>query len=243
MAEMGLFEAMYTARALRRLKPDPVPDEIIAKVIDAGIRAASGANNQNWIFVVIKDPDKRERIGELYRRAGQVFMEMYRDAPRPAHMSEKAYARMTASAAYLFEHVHEVPVLLLACLNPPKMVPAKGKLPSEMANAGKVAPRLAGSSIYPAVQNIILACRAFGLGTVLTTGVTYLEEQVKTVLGLPPQVETYALLPIGYPEENHSFGPVRRNPVNQVTFLDSWGNRWPKQEPKLEQENPSRERK
>src|SRR5438445_433741 len=80
MAEMGLFEAMYTARALRRLKPDPVPDEIIAKVIDAGIRAASGANNQNWIFVVIKDPDKRARIGELYRRAGQVFMEMYRDA-------------------------------------------------------------------------------------------------------------------------------------------------------------------
>jgi nitroreductase len=228
MAEIELFEAIYSARALRRLKPDPVPDEIIAKVIDAGIRAPSGANNQNWIFVVIKDADKRARIGELYRKAGQVFMELYRDAPRPAHVSEKAYARMTASAAYLFEHLHEVPVLMLACLNPPKMPPAKGSLPPEMANAGKVAPRLSGSSIYPAVQNIILACRAFGLGTVLTTGVTYLEDQVKAVLGLPAQIETYALLPIGYPVDGHGYGPVRRMPVNQVTFLDSWGNNWPK---------------
>jgi len=228
MAEIGLLEAMYSARALRRLKPDPVPDEIIAKVIDAGIRAPSGADNQNWIFVVVKDAEKRARIGELYRKAGQVFMELYRDAPRPAHVSEKAYARMTASAAYLFEHLHEVPVLLLACLNPPKMPPARGSLPPEMSNAGKIAPRLSGSSIYPAVQNIILACRAFGLGTVLTTGVTYLEDQLKAVLGLPPQIETYALLPIGYLVENHGYGPVRRMPVNQVTFLDSWGNNWPK---------------
>ena len=119
-------------------------------------------------------------------------------------------------------------MLLLACLNPPKMPPARGSLPPEMANAGKIAPRLSGSSIYPAVQNIILACRAFGLGTVLTTGVTYLEDQVKAVLGLPPQIETYALLPIGYPVEDHGYGPVRRMPVNQVTFLDSWGNNWPK---------------
>ena len=228
MAEIGLFEAIYSARALRRLKPDPVPDEIIAKVIDAGIRAPSGANNQNWIFVVVKDADKRAKIGDLYRQAGQVFMELYRDAPRPAHVSEKAYARTTASAAYLFEHLHEVPVLLLACLNPLKMPAAKVSLPPEMANAGKIAPRLSGSSIYPAVQNIILACRAFGLGTVLTTGVTYLEDQLKEVLNLPPQVETYALLPIGYPLDGHGYGPVRRMPVNQVTFLDSWGNNWPK---------------
>jgi len=178
--------------------------------------------------VVVKDAEKRARIGELYRTAGQVFMELYRDAPRPAHVSDKAYARMTASAAYLFEHLHEVPVLLLACLNPPKMPPVRGSLPPEMANAGKIAPRLSGSSIYPAVQNIILACRAFGLGTVLTTGVTYLEDQLKAVLGMPAQIETYALLPIGYPEENHGYGPVRRMPVNQVTFLDSWGNHWPK---------------
>ena len=94
MAEMGLFDAIYTARALRRLKLDPIPDDIIAKVIDAGIRAPSGANNQNWVFVVIKDPDKRARIGDLYRRAGQVFMEMYRDAPHPPHVSDKGYARM-----------------------------------------------------------------------------------------------------------------------------------------------------
>jgi nitroreductase len=228
MAEIGLFDAIYTARALRRLKPDPIPDEVLAKVIDAGVRAPSGANNQNWVFIVIKDPEQRARIGDLYRRAGKVFMEMYRDAPHPSHVTDQAYARMTASAAYLFDHLQEVPVLLLACLDPPKIAPARGQLPPEMANAGRIAPRLAGSNIYPAVQNIILACRAFGLGTVLTTGVTYLEDQVKAVLGLPDRIETYALLPIGYPVEGHGFGPVRRKPVNQVTFLDRWDNVWPK---------------
>jgi nitroreductase len=230
MAEIGLFEAIYTARALRRLKPDPIPDDIIAKVIDAGIRAPTGANSQNWVFVVVKDPDKRARIGELYRKAGQAFMALYRGQDqRPAHMSEKAWLRMTASAAYLFEHVHQVPVLVLACLNQPRTAPPTGSLPPEMAaNAGKVAPRLMGSSIYPAVQNMILACRAFGLGTVLTTGVSYLENDVRTILGLPPEIQTYAMLPIGYPEENSGFGPVRRMPANQVTYLDSWGNHWPK---------------
>src|SRR5260370_29835250 len=109
MAEMGLFEAMYTARALRRLKPDPVPDEIIAKVIDAGIRAASGANNQNWIFVVIKDPGKRARIGELYRRAGQGFMAICIGAPPPPPTSDKGYARELDSAPVLVLHLHPSP--------------------------------------------------------------------------------------------------------------------------------------
>jgi nitroreductase len=228
VAEIGLFEAIYSARALRRLKPDPIPDEIIARVIDAGIRAPTGANSQNWIFVVVKDAERRRKIGELYRRAGQVFMELYRDQPRPPHMSEKGWARMTASAAYLFEHVHEVPVLLIACLNPPKVAAIRGTLPPDMVKGAKAAQRLAGSSIYPAVQNIILACRALGLGTVLTTGITYLEDQVKAVLGMPPEIETYAMLPIGYPVEGHGHGPVRRKPVNEVTFLDEWGNNWPK---------------
>src|SRR5260370_34774296 len=101
MAEMGLFEAMYTARALRRLKPDPVPDEIIAKVIDAGIRAASGANNQNWIFLVIKDSDKRARIGELYRRGRPGVLGKERHGPPPAHTRGEGYARAEGFAAYL----------------------------------------------------------------------------------------------------------------------------------------------
>ena len=85
--------------------------------------------------------------------------------------------------------------------------------------------RLSGSSIYPAVQNIILACRAFGLGTVLTTIHAFFEDEVKTILGLPADVQTYALLPIGYPIDK--FGSLRRRPVNEVAVLDRWGNPWP----------------
>ena len=81
-----------------------------------------------------------------------------------------------------------------------------------------------GSSIYPAVQNIILACRAFGLGTVLTTLHAVLEDEVKAVLEIPKEVDTWALLPIGYPIDK--FGPVKRRPISEVAFEDCWGNPW-----------------
>lgn len=227
MAEMGLFEAMYSARAIRRLKPDPVPDALLVKVIDAGIRAPSGSNAQNWVFIVVKDPQRRARLAQIYRQAGQLLMQVYSRRERPAHLSDRAWNRMMASAGYLFEHLAEVPVLLFAGLKPAPM-PAANSLPSELAGATAVMERTSGSSIYPAVQNIILACRAVGLGTVLTTVHTFYEGEVKNVLGLPPEVLTYAMLPIGYPQENAGYGPVRRLPVNQVTSLDQWGNNWPK---------------
>ncbi|HLI81852.1 MAG TPA: nitroreductase family protein, partial [Candidatus Binataceae bacterium] len=88
---------------------------------------------------------------------------------------------------------------------------------------GKMA-RIGGSSIYPAVQNIILACRAFGIGTVLTTLHIFYEDEVKEILGLPKDIQTYALLPMGYPI--NKFGPLKRRPVSEVAFLDTYGNNW-----------------
>ncbi|HZO81865.1 MAG TPA: nitroreductase family protein [Candidatus Binataceae bacterium] len=224
MAEMDLFEAMYTARAIRRFKPDPVPDDVMTRVLDAAIRAPSGSNAQGWIFVVVKDAEKRRRLGAIYNKASKILTALYAQRPRAAHFTEEQYQRFMSSVTYLFEHMGDAPVLLLACLKAAPG-PAPSGLSPEVQSAMARAARTQGASIYPAVQNLILACRAFGLGTVLTTIHTFFEDEVKAVVGLPPEVSTYALMPIGYPRGK--FGPVRRLPVNQVACLDSYDTPWP----------------
>src|ERR1700730_13703857 len=225
MVEIGLFEAMYTARALRRFKPDPVPDDVMTKVLDAGIRAPSGSNAQSWLFVVVKDAEKRSQLGAIYKKASQILIALYPERPRPSHFTEEQYRRFISSVTYLFVHMHEAPVLLLACLKSAPPGAAAGALSPEVQSAMAKAARTQGASIYPAVQNIILACRAFGLGTVLTTIHAFFEEEVKAIVNLPPDVQTYALLPIGYPEGHHY--PVRRKPVSEVACLDGYGTPWP----------------
>jgi nitroreductase len=224
MAEIGLFEAIYSARALRRFKPDPVPDEVITRVLDAAVRAPSGSNAQNWIFIAIKDAGQRAKISEIYKKAGQILMGLYANQPRPAHMDEKQYNKVLASATYLFEHMHEVPVLLLLALRSDRQAGAGSAQQPEINDLMRKMIRMSGSSIYPAVQNVILACRGLGLGTVLTTIHIFYEDEVKAILGLPDEIDTYALMPIGYPRDK--FGPVRRRPLNEVAFLDRFGNPW-----------------
>ncbi len=188
MAEIGLFEAIYSARSLRRFKPDPVPDEVITKVLDAAIRAPSGSNQQSWEFVVVKDAAQRKKIGAVYQKGGAILKALYTDRVKPEHMSEDTYKKLMASAYYLIDHMADAPVLLIACLKQVPMTGAPPKLPPEVAAAMKSQARISGSSIYPAVQNIILACRGLGLGTVLTTIHTFFEDEVKEILGLPPEV-------------------------------------------------------
>jgi nitroreductase len=146
----------------------------------------------------------------------------YSDAARPAHMSDAEYQRLQSSGFYLHEHMDEAPLLIL--------VAAKKKAPRHYdgidpatAVRNQLCTRMA--SIYPAVENIILACRTLGLGTVLTTNHTLCEDEIKAVIGLPDDVETFALLPVGYPRDK--FGGVRRKPLAEVAIRDRWGNRWP----------------
>lgn len=223
MAEVGLFEAMYSARALRRFKPDPVPNEVITRILDAAIRAPSGSNQQTWLFVVVKDAEQRRKIGEIYRKGGGILQTLYADRSRPEHVSEDSYNKMLRSATYLMEHMGDAPVLLVAGL---KSAPAQptAQLPPDIVARMRHMGRLSGASIYPAVQNIILACRANGLGTVLTTIHAVYEDEMHAVLGLPDDVQTYALMPIGYPRGK--FGPVKRRPLSEVACLDRYGNAW-----------------
>jgi len=224
MPEIGLFEAMFSTRALRRLKPDPVSDDLIRKIIQAGTQAASGGSEQHWLFVVVKDAAQRKRIAEIYPKALAVMAPYIEKAKIPPHLGEKERARIMKGAMHLFQHLAEVPVLLFACLKPQEGVDPAILPPEVLAKTGWT-DRLLGASIYPAVQNMILACRGLGLGTVLTFLHTLKEDEIKQVLGLPREISTYAMLPIGYPVDK--FGPVKRKPVNEVAYLDRYGNPWP----------------
>jgi nitroreductase len=221
---MDLFEIVYSAGSIRRLRPDPVPDELITKILDAAVRAPSGSNAQSWLFIVAKDAKIRSQLGAVYKKASAILMNLYAGAPRPAHMDERKYQRFMESVTHLFEHMGDAPVLLVPCLKA-SMWTAASNLPADVKARMATTARLAGSSIYPAVQNVILACRAFGLGTVLTTIHAFFEEDVREILKLPTDVQTYALMPIGYPQGHHY--PVKRKPLGEVVRLDRFDNPWP----------------
>jgi nitroreductase len=228
MSDIGLFEAMYSARALRRLKPDPVPEEILTRILDAAIRAPSAGNAQNWAFVVVRDAEMRRQLGLVYRKASEIAAAMYAARERPRHMTEAQYRQMLSAGAHLWDHMGDAPVLLVPCARD-RPLPRREALPPELqagyAHELAYGDRIRGASIYPAVQNIILACRAFNLTTVLTTIHAFFEEEVKAIIKLPPEVSTFALMPIGYPRDK--IGPVRRRPVNEVACLDTYGKPWP----------------
>jgi nitroreductase len=227
VSEIALFEAIHTARALRRLKPDPVPEDALTKILDAAIRAPSAGNAQSWAFVVVRDPEQRARLGAIYRKASDIASVMYASRGRPAHMSDAQYRRFMASGAYLWDHMADAPVLLVPCMKHPAL-PPKSALPLQIQGRYEeeraYADRIRGASIYPAVQNIILACRALGLATLITTNHLRYESEVKAVLGIPGDVDTFALMPIGYPEGK--FGPVARRPLSEVAYADRWADPW-----------------
>lgn len=227
MTDIGLFEAIHTARSLRRYHDTPVPDALITQVLDAAIRAPSGGNSQHWSFIVVRDPATRQRLGAIYRKAAEEVSAIYAARPRPTHLTEAQYKSFLGSSAYLWEHMGDAPCILVPCLKRRDMPPREA-LPAAVAARWDIhqayQERIRGSSIYPAVQNIILACRGLGLGTVLTTIASLYEDDLKETLGLPEDIDTFALMPMGYPIHHH--GPVTRRPVSEVAFADRWGNAW-----------------
>lgn len=222
--EIGLFETLYSARAQRKFRSDPVPDELISRILDAAIQAPSGGNRQQWLFVVVKEREQRRRLAVIYRKASEIVAAFYAERARPAHLDAAEYSRMLASGSYLYEHMDEAPVLLVPCIRTEALkFPPIAQSVDQAALATQI-DRTKCASIYPAVQNIILACRALGLGTVITTNHLIYEDEVRQVLELPSDFQTHALMPIGYPRTR--FGPVRRRPVSEVAMLDRFGTGW-----------------
>lgn len=225
---MDLFDAIYTARAQRRLRPDPVPEALIARVLEAAIRAPSAGNEQNWHFVVIRDSAQRRKVGALFRRASDIAAAVYQARSRPDHLTEAQWQRMLTAGAHLWDHMGDAPVLIVPCLHQ-RSLPARDALDPVWRDHHDAEraylDRIRGSSIYPAVQNIILACRALGLGTVITTNHLRLEAEFKAILGIPDEVDTFALMPVGWPEGH--FGPLSRKPLSEVVHADRWSGGWP----------------
>jgi nitroreductase len=203
--ETDLFEIIHTTRAMRRLRPDPVPDELIRKILEAGVCAPNGGNTQRWRFLVVKDPRIKQQVQVHYKRAfDEVIGPRYLTGAPPPGVTREAYMRQHAAVQYLTDHFHEAPVWIVACI--------------EEAAAPT---RWSGASIYPAVQNMLLAARALGLGATLTTRHLLHEKETEAALGLPSGVHSYAILPIGYPMGK--FGPVGRGPLADIVYEDCWG--------------------
>ena len=225
MDDITLFEAIHSARSIRRLSPDPVPEALVTRVLEAATQAPSGGNAQNWAFIAVRDPELRTGIGAIYRKGSDIAAKVYAARGRPAHQTEAQYRRFMQGSGWLWDHLAEAPVILVVCATA-RAMPPRDALPPEIDYDTERAyfDRIRGASIYPAVQNILLACRALGLGTVLTTNHLRCEDELKALLGIPADVATFALMPIGWPLQN--FGPLTRKPVREVAFADRWGTAW-----------------
>ncbi len=212
---MELYEAMRTLRAVRRLRPDPIPDDVLRRVLEAATWAPTGGNAQPWRIVVVRDAAAKQALGALYAERWAAYakqhQELVADAPEPVR--EKA-ARMLRAGDHLASHFGETPAVLVFCFNPRNMA---------ITDAGQERPSVVGGgSIYPAVQNLLLACRAEGLGCVLTTLLCQREPEVRELLGIPDPWYTAAAVPIGYPQLR-GHGPISRRPVGKMAFGDRWG--------------------
>jgi nitroreductase len=208
--EMDLFEVMYNCRAMRRLKPDPVPDDVLVKLIDAARQAPSGSNTQNARWIVVRDAGQKAKLAELNMQVFKAYTGPGGGRPVSLpHTTDEKRARVLEAVRWQAEHFAETPAIIIACLE-------LGDRPREgfMAGAG------AGGSIWPGVQNLLLAARALGLGATPTTFALADRAAARAVLALPNSIEPFCVIPVGYPMGK--FGPVSRRPVAEIMRWDRW---------------------
>ena len=193
--EMPLGEAIFTMRAIRRLKPDPIDDDDLRDILAAATRAPSGGNSQPWHFLVVQDPAQRQRFADLYREA------WWAKRADEGIEGPEGIVRPTARAAMgLADEIGQAPVVVLVCAN------ARG--------AGAMA------GVLPATQNLLLAARALGIGGTITTLHAIVDERVHELFGIPEEVQVVYCVPLGYPKGD--FGSLDRKPLAEVTSLDRW---------------------
>lgn len=219
MAEIGVYEAMSTLRAVRRLRPDPVPDDVLHRVLEAATWAPTGGNVQPWRMGVVRDAARKQRLGALYRERWVEYAGGRRGALTELSDSARTKVeRMMAAGDHLADHFGESPVVVVFCFDPRIMAITDAEL-DRVSVVG-------GGSVYPAVENLLLACRAEGLGCTLTTLLCQCEDDVREILGIPDGWGTACAIPIGYPQLR-GHGPLSRRPVEKLAWLDEWGNAYP----------------
>lgn len=204
MAGPGFEEVLFTMRAMRRMRPDPVPEAELRWLIEAATQAASAHNSQTWGFVVVTDAELRNRLADAYRRLAEKAVKPGADGSMGLPEHER---RVWANAYEFGKRFHEVPALIVCCMRATR--PDTPVWSSSFYG-----------SIYPAIQNLMLAARYRGLGTVLTTLHLSDEPSFKKILDIPDDVCTVAIIPVGYPAGEWK-RPVRK-PADAVTHWNRW---------------------
>ena len=208
----SVHEVLYTTRAMRRLKPDPVPGDVIARIVDAGIRAPTGGNSQDWRFMVVTDKDKIAAIAPYYQEGlTQLFGGHYKDANEATRAAVAAgstdrkavqIAKVLNSSEHLAAHFADVPLLIF----------------------GFTTSKDNSSSMWPAMWNLCLAARAEGVGSTVTTILEmFARQEVDDILGVPADsgFHRHGCLPMGYP--TGKWGVPDRKPATKVVYQDQWG--------------------
>jgi nitroreductase len=204
---MDLFEALYTTRAMRRVKTDPIPQDVQAKLLDAAIRAPSGGNMQNWRFMLVDEPAVRTALAPVYRECLQqlwetIYKQQLETSRADPDTPENAqFLRIHRSAQHLADHFEEYPLLLFTFV---QFDPS-------------------GGSIFPATWSAMLAARQFGVGATLTTVFILRVAEVLKILDVPTEQGWLfsSCVCFGYPTGR--WGVAARRPVHEVSFRNRWG--------------------
>lgn len=212
MTDLSLLEGLATTRAIRRYTDDPIPEADLNKMLFAATRAPSGSNRQPFRFMVFNDSERSTQVKQIIAHGAQALWNSKRSDDGydsgSGTQDDSPKARMARTMQHYVDHFAEVPVLVLACL-----IRYREPSPSE------------GASVYPACQNLLLAARALGYGGVLTGFQSFVENELRSFLEIPDEVALAATITLGVPEGSH--GPVRRRPLSNLVFADTWGEAAP----------------
>jgi nitroreductase len=220
MASHDLYDVMSTLRAVRRLRPDAIPPEVLDRVLQAACWAPTGGNMQPWRIIVVRSPEHKRALAAVYAPEWKTYAEFGRRRAERQGLPEADMAKLERTLAagdYLAEHLAEAPAILLFIADPAMMAITDKNL-DRISMVG-------GGSVYTAVQNAMLACAAEGLGCTLTTLHCIREPEVKAALDIPESWATLAMVPIGYPV-GRGHGPITRRPPAELVFDDAFGVPW-----------------
>ena len=205
--KMPLEEAMLTQRAIRRLTDDPVEDDLLRRLIELALKAPTGSNAQNWEWIVVRDPAVKARLARKNRQAWGIYGRIGRRIAQ----NDPKMQKVLDAVQWQADHLDQSPVIVVACLKGVRLM------------FPPIAAASYYGSIFPSVQNLLLAARAVGLGAALITLPLWSSLSARRILGCPYSVTPCAVIPLGWPRGR--YGPTTRRPVEEVVSVDSYGNR------------------